>query len=119
MAIEIVDFPSYKMVIFHSYVKVSQRVTKDIFSHMFHKFHFLLNVTRMEQNASRFVFHGMEITMESAGISSGTWREDSAKPLRGLAVGWIFVTFGESAGFFWIEVKKTSDIYSSYFIAVL
>jgi len=26
MAIEIVDLPSYKMVIFHSYVKVSQRV---------------------------------------------------------------------------------------------
>ena len=26
MAIEIVDLPSYKMVIFHSYVKVYQRV---------------------------------------------------------------------------------------------
>ena len=27
MAIEIVDFPSYKMVIFHSYVNVYQRVS--------------------------------------------------------------------------------------------
>jgi hypothetical protein len=26
MAIEIVDFPSYKMVVFHSYVTVYQRV---------------------------------------------------------------------------------------------
>jgi len=27
MTVEIVDFPSYKMVIFHSYVKVYQRVS--------------------------------------------------------------------------------------------
>ena len=31
MAIEIVDLPSYKMVIFHSYVKVYQRVIPSLF----------------------------------------------------------------------------------------
>jgi hypothetical protein len=45
MAIEIVDLPSYKMVIFHSYVKVYQRVSNE-------------NDVRIFQSQASFFFMG-------------------------------------------------------------
>ena len=52
MAIEIVDLPSYKMVIFHSYVKVYQRVSNE-------------NDVRIFQSQASFFFMGWCFEKES------------------------------------------------------